>query len=175
MVGEIRDLETAQIAVQASLTGHMVFSTLHTNTAIGAITRMRDMGVEPFLLSTSLIGVMAQRLVRLLCTECRESVIADETACNLLGIPAADEIPIFRARGCRHCSYTGFQGRTGIYEYIGIDTTLQSLIHSGAGEQEMLAHARARTESIQAAGIRLVLSGRTTLDEVIRVAGLGED
>ena len=127
MVGEIRDLETAQIAVQASLTGHMVFSTLHTNTAIGAITRMRDMGVEPFLLSTSLIGVMAQRLVRLLCTECRESVIADETACNLLGIPAGDDTLIYRARGCRHCSYTGFQGRTGIYEYIGIDSTLQSL------------------------------------------------
>jgi general secretion pathway protein E len=175
MVGEIRDLETAQIAVQASLTGHMVFSTLHTNTAIGAITRMRDMGVEPFLLSTSLIGVMAQRLVRLLCTECRESVIADETACNLLGIPAGDDTPIYRARGCRHCSYTGFQGRTGIYEYIGIDSTLQSLIHSGAGEQEMLGHARTRTESIQAAGIRLVLEGRTTLDEIIRVAGLGED
>jgi general secretion pathway protein E len=175
MVGEIRDLETAQIAVQASLTGHMVFSTLHTNTAIGAITRMRDMGVEPFLLSTSLIGVMAQRLVRLLCTECRESVIADETACNLLGIPAADETLIYRAKGCRHCSYTGFQGRTGIYEYITIDSTLQSLIHSGAGEQEMLAHARTRTESIQSAGTRLVLDGKTTLDEVIRVAGLGED
>jgi general secretion pathway protein E len=175
MVGEIRDLETAQIAVQASLTGHMVFSTLHTNTAVGAITRMRDMGVEPFLLSTSLIGVMAQRLVRLLCTECRESVIADGTACKLLGIPEADDTTIYRAKGCRHCSYTGFQGRTGVYEYIAIDSTLQSLIHSGAGEQEMLSHARTRTESIQAAGIRLVLEGKTTLDEIIRVAGLGED
>ena len=175
MVGEIRDLETAQIAVQASLTGHMVFSTLHTNTAIGAITRMRDMGVEPFLLSTSLNGVMAQRLVRLLCNECKEEVVADETECRLMGIPEADETMIHRASGCRRCGYTGFQGRTGIYEYIGIDSTLQSMIHSGAGEQEMLSHARTRTESIQAAGVRLVLQGRTTLDEIIRVAGLGEE
>jgi general secretion pathway protein E len=175
MVGEIRDLETAQIAVQASLTGHMVFSTLHTNTAVGAITRMRDMGVEPFLLSTSLMGVMAQRLVRLLCTECRDPVIADDTECRLMGIPEADETVLYRAKGCRRCGYTGFQGRTGIYEYIGIDSTLQSLIHSGAGEQEMLLHARTRTESIQVAGVRLVLEGRTTLDEIIRVAGLGEN
>lgn len=175
MVGEIRDLETAQIAVQASLTGHMVFSTLHTNTAVGAITRMRDMGVEPFLLSTSLNGVMAQRLVRLLCTECKEPVVADETECRLMGIPEGGETMIYRAKGCRRCGYTGFAGRSGIYEYIGIDATLQSMIHSGAGEQEMIAHARTKTESIQSMGVRLVIDGKTTLDEIIRVAGLGEN
>ena len=172
MVGEIRDLETAQIAVQASLTGHLVFSTLHTNTAVGAITRLRDMGVEPFLLATSLIGVMAQRLVRLLCAHCRESYTADGAERGVLGIPPeADPVVLYRARGCERCGNSGYRGRTGIYEYIPVDSHMQSLIHSGAGEHAMLAHARSYTESIQTAGARLVLSGRTTLDEVVRVAG----
>lgn len=172
MVGEIRDLETAQIAVQASLTGHLVFSTLHTNTAIGAITRLRDMGVEPFLLATSLMGVMAQRLVRLLCHHCREPYEADDAERRVLGVEA-DEPPVslYRAKGCARCGNSGYRGRTGIYEYIPADNRMQSLIHSGAGEQEMLAHARKQVSSIQSAGNQLVLEGRTTLDEVLRVAG----
>ena len=173
MVGEVRDLETAQIAVQASLTGHMVFSTLHTNTAIGAITRLRDMGVEPFLLSTSLNGVMAQRLVRLLCQSCREPYSADEAECELIGCDAHQPPTIYRASGCPQCGHTGYHGRVGIYEYIPVDSEMQSLIHSGASEQQMLEHARSESESIQAEGLQLVLSGRTTLDEVVRVAGLG--
>ncbi len=175
MVGEIRDLETAEIAVQASLTGHMVFSTLHTNTAIGAITRMRDMGVEPFLLSSSLNAVMAQRLVRLLCEECKEASPADEAECHLMGIDLQDAPLIYKAKGCRSCAYSGYYGRTGIYEFIHIDRTLQRLIHSQASEQEMLQHARSKSDTLQQMGLSLVLEGRTSLDEIVRVAGLEED
>lgn len=175
MVGEIRDLETAEIAVQASLTGHMVFSTLHTNTAIGAITRMRDMGVEPFLLSSSLNAVMAQRLVRLLCEECKVSSIADEAECRLMGVDIHDAPHIYKAKGCRSCAYSGYYGRTGIYEFIHIDRILQRLIHSQASEQEMLEHIRSKSERLQQMGLSLVLEGRTSLDEVVRVAGLEED
>jgi len=172
MVGEIRDLETAQIAVQASLTGHLVFSTLHTNTAIGAITRMRDMGVEPFLLATSLIGVMAQRLVRLLCVHCRQGYLADDAERAVLGVAdRKDPFTLYHARGCSRCNNTGYRGRTGIYEYVPVDARLQSLIHSGAGEHELVAHARTYTASIQDAGLQLVTAGRTTLEEVLRVAG----
>ncbi|MEN8213288.1 MAG: type II secretion system ATPase GspE [Pseudomonadota bacterium] len=175
MVGEIRDLETAEIAVQASLTGHMVFSTLHTNTAIGAITRMRDMGVEPFLLSSSLNAVMAQRLVRLLCEDCREGSIADQAECQLMSI-GCDEAPlIYKAKGCRSCNYSGYYGRTGIYEFIHIDRKLQRLIHSQASEQEMLEHSRTKSDTLQQMGLQLVLDGRTSLDEVVRVAGLEDD
>jgi general secretion pathway protein E len=175
MVGEIRDLETAQIAVQASLTGHLVFSTLHTNSAIGAITRLRDMGVEPFLLATSLIGVMAQRLVRLVCAHCREAYEADDAERKVLGIDSGGApVTLYRARGCARCGQSGYRGRTGIYEYVPVDADMQSLIHSGAGEAQMLDHARRRSEGIQAAGNRLVLAGRTTLDEVLRVAGSDE-
>ena len=107
MVGEIRDLETAQIAVQASLTGHLVLSTLHTNTAAGAITRMEDMGVEPFLLSSSLLGVLAQRLVRTLCPHCRATHLPDEEELNILGLPADIKQPIYRAVGCAECNFKG--------------------------------------------------------------------
>ena len=175
MVGEIRDLETAEIAVQSSLTGHMVFSTLHTNTAIGAITRMRDMGIEPFLLSSSLNAVMAQRLVRLLCEECKEGSVADEAECHLMGIDFADAPLIYKAKGCRSCAYSGYYGRTGIYEFIHIDRTLQRLIHSQASEQEMQEHIRSKSDTLQQMGLSLVLEGRTSLDEVVRVAGLEED
>jgi len=172
MVGEIRDLETAQIAVQSSLTGHLVFSTLHTNTAIGAVTRMRDMGVEPFLLATSLIGVMSQRLVRLLCIHCREGYVADAAEREVLGVAVgAPPVTLYHARGCDRCNNTGYRGRSGIYEYVPVDAHLQSLIHSGAGEHALVAHARTYSASIQEAGIRLVMAGRTTLEEVLRVAG----
>ncbi|KHF25715.1 type II protein secretion system GspDSCFGHIJKLMEO, subunit E2 [Solemya velum gill symbiont] len=173
MVGEIRDLETAQIAVQASLTGHMVFSTLHTNTAIGAITRLRDMGVEPFLLSTSLNGVLAQRLVRLLCTSCREAYTADAAECELVRADSANPPTLYHAHGCSECGQTGYRGRVGLYEYIHIDNEMQSLIHSGAGEHELLEHARSSSRSLQQEGVELVIQGRTTLDELVRVVGLG--
>src|SRR5699024_5470481 len=118
MIGEIRDLETAEIAIQASLTGHLVLSTLHTNTANGAIARLRDMGVEPFLLASSLIGIMAQRLVRTLCAKCRTPWPADTRECELLHADPADPPMLYRPGGCAACNQTGYRGRTGIYELV---------------------------------------------------------
>jgi general secretion pathway protein E len=173
MVGEIRDLETAEIAVQASLTGHLVLSTLHTNTAIGAVTRLQDMGVEPFLLSSSLIGVMAQRLVRLLCVDCREPFEPSRQELELLGLDAGElTAPLYRPVGCARCNNTGYRGRTGIYELIEVDEALRTLIHDGASEQSMAAQARQRFASIQADGRRRILAGETSLQEVLRVTAV---
>ncbi len=170
MIGEIRDLETASIAVQASLTGHLVLSTLHTNTAIGAVTRLRDMGVEPFLLASSLIGVLAQRLVRRLCPHCKEAHTAIESECQWLGIEPADAPEIYRPKGCDECNQLGFIGRTGVYELIPVDDTLQQMIHDGEGEQAMEKYARQFTNSLRMDGRRLVLEGITSLEEVLRVS-----
>lgn len=169
MVGEIRDLETVQIAVQASLTGHMVLSTLHTNTAVGAITRLRDMGVEPFLLSSSLIGVLAQRLVRILCKDCRTPYQPDAAECNLLGIPNENPPTLYLPKGCDKCNHSGYEGRTGIYELIEVDDELKSLIHDGSGEHELEQHVRKTSPSIRADGVRRILAGETSLEEVLRV------
>lgn len=169
MVGEIRDLETAEIAVQASLTGHMVMSTLHTNTAVGAVPRLRDMGVEPFLLSSSLVGVLAQRLVRLLCTECRQPYEPGERERELLGIAKDADVTLYHAGTCEACNGTGYTGRTGIYELIPIDETLRNMIHDGAGEAAMEKHARKTRPSLRHDGIRRILAGKTTLEEVLRV------
>jgi len=170
MIGEIRDMETAEIAVQATLTGHLVLSTLHTNTAIGAVTRLRDMGVEPFLLASSLIGVLAQRLVRQLCPHCKEAHTATDTECDWLGV-TPDQAPlIYRPAGCEQCNQLGFIGRTGVYELVPIDDTLQQMIHDGAGEQAMEKYARSFTNSLRSDGRRLVLEGITSLEEVLRVS-----
>ena len=171
MVGEIRDLETADIAVQASLTGHLVLSTLHTNTAIGAVTRLQDMGVEPFLLSSSLLAVMAQRLVRLLCLECREPYEPTGVECERLGIEVFGTT-LYRAKGCEHCNMTGYRGRTGIYELIEIDDALREAIHAGQGEQSLLRIARERSPGIDADGRRRIVSGETSLEEVLRVTAV---
>ena len=172
MVGEIRDLETAEIAVQASLTGHLVLSTLHTNTAIGAVTRLQDMGVEPFLLSSSLLGVMAQRLVRLLCVHCREPHQPSAGELQTLGLTDGQQVTLHRAVGCPHCNQTGYRGRTGIYELIEIDESLREMIHEGRGEQAMLAEARQRYPGIDADGRRRVIAGETSLEEVLRVTSI---
>ncbi len=173
MVGEIRDLETAEIAVQASLTGHLVLSTLHTNTAIGAITRLADMGIEPFLISSSLLAVMSQRLVRLLCKDCRVEEPATEAERDLL-FPGGREgpLPLFHPRGCEHCHYSGYRGRTGIYELIEVDETLRQLIYEGASEQALVAHARKLYPAIQEDGRRRILAGQTSLAEVMRVTSI---
>jgi len=169
MVGEIRDLETAQIAVQASLTGHLVLSTLHTNTAAGAVTRMEDMGVEPFLLSSSLLGVLAQRLVRTLCPHCRESHLPDEEECALLGLPNSNQQQIYRAKGCSECNFKGYRGRTGIHELLVVDDTVREIIHNGHGEQAIEKYIRQNTASIRRDGFDKVMTGQTTLEEVLRV------
>jgi general secretion pathway protein E len=166
MVGEIRDLETAQIAVQASLTGHLVLSTLHTNTAVGAITRLRDMGIEPFLLASSLIGIVAQRLVRTLDPEQREPYIASDVERRMLNV-TADSPQVTLQKPGREGA--GYKGRTGIYELVLIDDAMRTLIHDGAAESELERHARLATPSIRDDGRRKVLSGETTLEEVLRV------
>ena len=169
MVGEIRDRETADVAVQASLTGHLVLSTLHTNSAVGAVTRLVDMGVEPFLLSSSLIGVVAQRLVRVLCTTCREAHVADHAECELLGVNPLLPPTLYRAKGCASCNQRGYKGRTGIYEVVAVDDELRRQIHERCGEQELEVTARLHGPSIRADGMSKVLAGVTTLDEVLRV------
>lgn len=169
MVGEIRDLETAQIAIQASLTGHLVLSTLHTNSAIGAITRLKDMGVEPFLLASSLMGVLAQRLVRLLCPHCKKPAAATETECTLLGLKANATVTIYQPQGCKACRFSGYSGRSGVYELITIDEKLRSMIHNDTPEQEMRHYVRHQHASLRQDGCRLVLAGKTALEEVLRV------
>ena len=153
MIGEIRDHETAQIAVQASLTGHLVLATLHTNDAPSAVTRLTDMGIEPFLLSSSLLGVLAQRLVRKLCPHCRRQ----------------GEDGLWHPVGCDHCGHSGYKGRTGVYELVLVDETMRRLIHDGASEAEMARYARTKTPSILEDGWNMVLAGVTSADEVLRV------
>jgi general secretion pathway protein E len=171
MIGEIRDLETAQIAVQASLTGHLVLATLHTNDAASAITRLADMGVEPYLLASSLLGVLAQRLVRTLCQHCRLVGSPSEGERRLLdeiGLPPSQ--PAFHANGCAECNRSGFAGRTGIYELLRIDETLRRMIHDGAGEITLRdAALRAGMRRLRGDGARLVADGRTSLAELTRV------
>jgi general secretion pathway protein E len=169
MVGEIRDLETAEIAVQASLTGHLVLSTLHTNSAVGAMTRLRDMGVEPFLLSSSLIGVLAQRLVRKLCPHCKHVYSATLADCEALGVDPATPPTLYAPTGCERCNQSGYRGRTGIFELVVVDEAMQTLIHEGHGEQELERHARLSSSSIRDDGRRRVLAGDTALAELVRV------
>ena len=153
MIGEIRDYETAQIAIQASLTGHLVLATLHTNDAASAVTRLTDMGVEPFLLSSSVLGVLAQRLVRRLCESCRED---------------AEGVAV--ARGCPNCGYTGYQGRTGIFELMLADERVRGLIHTRAGEAAIREAALATgMRLMREDGQRLIREGITSREEVLRV------
>ena len=169
MIGEVRDGETVQIAVQASLTGHLVLSTLHTNSAVGAVTRLQDMGIEPFLLSSSLIGVLAQRLVRTLCPHCKTQHPATELECKVLNVAPNSGQMIYHPVGCDACAGSGFKGRLGVYELIQIDETLRQMIHDGRGELEMEAYAHSKGPSIQQDGLEKVLQGLTTLEEVMRV------
>ncbi|WED21926.1 type II secretion system ATPase GspE [Vibrio sp. JC009] len=173
MVGEIRDLETAQIAVQASLTGHLVMSTLHTNTAVGAVTRLRDMGIEPFLISSSLLGVLAQRLVRTLCPDCKLPYQADNEQKKLFSLSEGEPLTLFRPCGCDACNGKGYRGRTGIHELLLINDDVQELIHAEAGEQVIEKAIRQHTPSIKDDGLEKVLQGITTLEEVMRVTKEG--
>ncbi len=165
MVGEIRDTETAQIGVQASLTGHLVLSTLHTNTAVGAITRLRDIGIEPFLISSSLISVMSQRLVRLLCTHCKQAYTVTKIEQQHFNEP----ITLYSPQGCQTCNFMGYRNRTGIYELISMDNTLQTMIHDGVGQHRLETYVHQQTETIHQNGLKRVILGDTALEELLRV------
>jgi general secretion pathway protein E len=168
MVGEIRDRETADIAVQASLTGHLVLSTVHTNDAVGAITRMRDMKIEPFLLASTLRAVIAQRLVRRLCPTCREPIQATGSVSALLGFDSGTII--YRAKGCAECSNSGYKGRIGVFEAVRIDETIRRLINSGGDEAVIANHAFRNSPNLGSAARALVREGVTTAEEAVRIS-----
>jgi general secretion pathway protein E len=173
MVGEIRDLETARIAVQASLTGHLVLSTLHTNSAIGVITRLRDMGVEPFLLSSSIIGIIAQRLVRTLDPDWHESYPASPKELSAVGRDASEQVNLYRPQADLPAGVSAYKGRTGIYEVVTVTEAMRGLIHDEAGEQALELEARKHSPGILDDGWHKAVDGVTTLDEILRVTREG--
>jgi general secretion pathway protein E len=176
MIGEIRDQETAEIAIQSSLTGHLVLSTLHTNSAAGAITRLQDMGIEPFLLSSSLEGVVAQRLLRRLCDHCKLPITADEATQKMFAVSMGQTVTThYLPNGCSECFHQGYRGRIGIYELIEMDNTLKSLIHKKVGELEIENHARKKHTSLLQSGLSKVVQGLTSIEEVFRVAQANQD
>jgi len=169
MVGEIRDQETAEVAVRSAMTGHFVLSTLHTNSAVGSVTRLIDMGVERYLLAPMLVGVAAQRLVRRLCPSCRRQDVANEGDVLLLGGGIRVGEMLWRAEGCDDCHGDGYRGRAGLYEVVAVDDKIQAMIHEGASEAEIEAHARRSNPSLLDDGVDKVRAGVTTVEEVARV------
>ena len=169
MVGEIRDYETAEMAVRSSMTGHFVLSTLHTNSAVGSITRLVDMGVERYLLAPMLTGLVAQRLVRALCPACRAPGIATALDSDLTGGAVEVGSALFRAVGCAECGHEGFRGRHAIYEIVAVDANLRALIHDGAAEADLVRAARAAGPGLADDGAAKVASGVTTVEELARV------
>jgi type II secretory ATPase GspE/PulE/Tfp pilus assembly ATPase PilB-like protein len=178
MVGEIRDTETAKIGIQAALTGHLVFSTLHTNDAAGAVTRLLDMGIEPFLVSSSVEALIAQRLVRTICASCKEPYKPDPEFLREIGFPAADigAAVFYRGRGCDECRFTGFKGRSGIYEILIMNEALRPLIIERASSSSLKQAACARgMRTLRDDGWEKVKAGVTTVEEVARVTQEDEE
>jgi general secretion pathway protein E len=173
MVGEMRDVETAQIGIQASLTGHLVLSTVHTNSAIAAITRLRDMGIESFLLASSLRTIISQRLVRRLCLDCKQEAIISNQEQKLFNLDSSQKV--FRSIGCNSCSHTGYQGRIAIAECVQVDKKLKELIHNNASEDVIAKHVFNKNQSINDASLELLMNGITSCEELIRVGNLKED
>jgi type II secretory ATPase GspE/PulE/Tfp pilus assembly ATPase PilB-like protein len=171
MVGEIRDVETARIAIQASLTGHMVFSTLHTNDAAGAIVRLVDMGIPRYLIANSVVGVLAQRLVRTICTACSDPYEPDpEMLRQLAGTEAFDGFSFKKGKGCSECMGTGHRRQTGIFELLLVTRKIRDLINQGAESADIVEAARDQgLRLLREDGLEKVLSGITTLEEVVRV------
>lgn len=170
MVGEVRDVETAEIAIHAALTGHLVFSTLHTNDAAGAIIRLIDMGTEPFLVSSSIIGVLAQRLVRVICPKCKEKSIPTDAMLKDLQLERSDNIALYRGKGCPKCRDTGYMGRTGIYELFVINDDIKKLIIAKASADEIKKKAiNSGMKTLRNDGIEKALAGITTVEEALRV------
>jgi general secretion pathway protein E len=172
LIGEIRDKETADIAVQSALTGHLVFSTLHTNDSASAITRLVDIGVEPFLISSSLLAVIAQRLLRTLCNDCKEAYQPDDLALKSIGMDTerSSDRRIYRARGCENCFHTGYKGRNAIFEIMVLNEELRSLILKSYDSNVIKKRAlEMKMLSLRQDGIQKLLNGVTTIEEVFRV------
>jgi len=170
MVGEIRDPETAEISIQAALTGHLVFSTVHTNDAAGAVTRLLDMGIENFLISSALLGVLAQRLVRVICPDCKEEKSLKSSLRTEMGIIGKEDIKVYQGKGCKACSQTGFRGRCGIYELLVIDDNIRELILKKSTAQIIRDQARkAGMATLREDGWDKVIKGITTVEEILRV------
>jgi general secretion pathway protein E len=175
MVGEIRDNETAQYSIQAALTGHLVFSTLHTNDASSSISRLADLGIERFLISSTLIGSMAQRLLRKICVHCATEryLEADEVATLRLAVPQGKRVKVKEGEGCFECRNTGYLGRTGIFEMMPLDDSLKNLIVSGADAPEIKRDAvKNGMRTLRQSALRKLAEGVTTFEEVVRVTGL---
>ena len=171
MVGEIRDYETSEIAIRAALTGHLVLSTLHANTAVGAISRLLDMNVPGYLLTSSIIGVISQRLVRKLCPHCMEAKLAEIGEKQALGLPIDQEITIYKPVGCPRCSNQGYKGRIGVYEILTLDKDIRNLINSDAKEDEILEKAKENgMQLLKDDAVLKVLSGDTSIEEMLKVA-----
>ena len=178
MIGEIRDRETAQIAIESALTGHMVLATIHTNDSAGALTRLTEMGVEPFLSASAVAGILAQRLARRLCAHCKQQVMVPKTHLEELvdlsalppGLP--DPVPVFKPVGCPRCQETGYRGRVGVYEMLVMSETMERMVVGGASGEEIAAQARSEgMRTLREDGLRKVLSGHTSIEEVARAVG----
>jgi len=171
MVGEIRDSETAEIAIRAAITGHLVFSTLHTNDAASSVTRMIDMGIEPFLLSSALVGLIAQRLVRRLCPHCKEAFQPDKNEREILGLKDDEEVTIYRAKGCDECNNTGYKGRIAVYEILTVNREIKELISKNVSSDVIKdAAIKMGMKTLRMNCTRLVKEGITTIDEMLRIA-----
>jgi type II secretory ATPase GspE/PulE/Tfp pilus assembly ATPase PilB-like protein len=171
MVGEVRDRETAEIAIQAALTGHMVFSTLHTNDASSSLTRLIDMGIEPFLIASSVVGVLAQRLVRLICPKCKAPYQPEAAVAKELQLGSTAQL--FRGKGCTSCSHSGYKGRIGIFELLPMTDAIENLVVSKASAHAIREAARsAGMRTLRENGVAKALAGVTTLEEVLRVTQL---
>jgi type IV pilus assembly protein PilB len=176
MVGEIRDKETAEIAIQASLTGHLVLSTIHTNDAVSSITRLLDMGIEPFLVSTSIIGLVGQRLVRKVCLNCAEEYEPEKELLERIGYTNNETIKFVRGKGCQECHYTGYSGRIGIYEVLKTDSKIREFINKNASIDTIKQYAMENGfHTMYKSGMALAKAGITTLEEVLRVTVISEE
>ncbi|MBM6818023.1 Flp pilus assembly complex ATPase component TadA [Clostridium saudiense] len=175
MLGEIRDYETAEIAIRAAITGHLVLSTIHTNDAPSSIVRLKDMGVAPYLVSSALVGIIAQRLIRKLCLHCREKYSASNYEKEILGVPKDQELTLYRKVGCNICSNTGYKGRVGIYEIMEINRELRELINEDASVENITnAALRNGMKTLSKSAINVILKGNSTVEELLRVTLLGE-
>ena len=176
LIGEIRDFETAEIAVSAAMTGHLVLSTLHTNDAAGAISRLVNLGIKPYMLASALLGTIAQRLYRTSCTACKQSYVPDAELKKKLFADPPNNIQLYRSQGCENCGKSGFVGRKSIYEILPVSTSIRNLILEDKNDTAIKHQAiKEGMKTLKMSGLNQVLTGITTIDELYRVVDMQED